>query len=56
LYWKLGVFQTSIKYGRRVRILNVKDESNREALAIYANTSIPALKLTMFLDRIAYEK
>jgi putative transposase len=54
--WAIDFVSDSYKNGKRVRILNVIDESNREALSIYADTSIPAYKLTMILDRIAYER
>lgn len=40
-------------YGRRFRCLNVVDDYTRECLAIEVDTSLPGLRMTHVLERIA---
>ena len=43
----------ALRTGRRFRTVNVLDEHNREALGIKAEVSLPAKRVTAFLEKIA---
>lgn len=45
-------FMHDALYGRAIRILNVIDEANREALAIEVGTSIPAARVVRVLEQL----
>jgi putative transposase len=54
--WSMDFMSDALLNGRRFRTFNVIDDYNREALAIEADTSLPALRVTRVLDRIATER
>lgn len=51
--WSLDYMSDSLMSGRRFRTANVIDDCNREALGIRAGFSLPAERVTEFLDEIA---
>ena len=53
LCWSLDFMRDTLVTGQKFRTLNVVDDFNREALAIEIDTSLPALRVTRVLDRIA---
>jgi putative transposase len=54
--WSLDFMSDALLNGQRFRTFNVLDDFNREALAIEVDTSLPALRVTRVLDRIAVER
>ena len=50
--WSMDFMSDALLNGRRFRTFNVIDDYNREALAIEADPSLPALRVTRVLDRI----
>lgn len=42
-----------LAYGRRFRCLNIVDDYTRECLAIEVDTSLPGLRVTQVLQRLA---
>lgn len=53
MIWSLDFMSDSLTNGRRFRTVNVIDDFNREALGIKAGFSLPAERVTEFLDEIA---
>ncbi len=51
--WSLDYMSDALMNGRRFRTANVIDDFNREALGIRAGFSLPAERVTEFLDEIA---
>jgi len=51
--WSIDFMSDSLQCGRRFRTFNVVDDFNREALAIEVDLSLPALRVTRVLERIA---
>jgi putative transposase len=51
--WSMDFMSDSLFCGRRFRTFNVVDDFNREVLAIEIDLSLPALRVTRVLDRIA---
>ena len=51
--WSLDFMSDALLTGKKFRTLNIIDDCNREALGIRASTSLPAKKVTEFLDNIA---
>lgn len=51
--WSLGFMSDALKTGKRFRTLNVIDDCNREGIGIEASFSLPATRVTRFLDNIA---
>ena len=51
--WSIDYMSESLWDGRRVRLLNIMDDYNREVLAIEIDTSLPALRLIRVLERLA---
>ena len=51
--WSLDYMSDALMNGRRFRTVNVIDDFNREALGIRAGFSLPAERVTEFLDEIA---
>lgn len=51
--WSLDFMSDSLSNGRAIRILNVIDDFNREALWIEVDTSLPAARVTRVLDMLA---
>ena len=50
--WSLDFMTDTLYDGRKVRVLNVIDDFNREALAMEAAISIPARRVTQTLERL----
>jgi putative transposase len=50
--WAMDFVSDRMQYGRRVRVLNVIDESSRECLATIADTSITGKRVTRVLDQL----
>lgn len=54
--WSMDFMCDQLADGRRIRTLNVVDTFTREALAIEVDTSLPGLRVTRVLDRIAEQR
>ncbi len=54
--WSMDFMSDALLNGRRFRTFNVLDDFNREALAIEADRSLPALRIIRVLDRIADQR
>jgi putative transposase len=54
--WSVDFMSDALTDGRRIRVLNITDDYNREAMAIEAGLSFPAERLVKVLDRVAEEK
>jgi putative transposase len=50
--WALDFMQDALYGGRAIRTLNVIDEADRSCLGIDLSTSIPALRVTRFLEQL----
>jgi putative transposase len=50
--WALDFMHDALYGGRRVRILNVLDEANREGLAVEVGTSMPASRVIRVLSQL----
>lgn len=50
--WALDFMHDALYGGRAIRALNVIDEADRSCLGIHIATSIPALRVTRFLDQL----
>lgn len=50
--WAMDFMHDALYGGRAIRILNVIDEANREALAIEVGTSIPASRVVRVLEQL----
>jgi putative transposase len=49
--WSIDFLSDSLVDGRKFRILNVKDDFNRESLVLEADTSLPALRVIRALEK-----
>jgi putative transposase len=54
--WSIDFMSDSLADGRKVRILNIIDDFNRESLAVEVDTSIPARRVIRVLERLIAEK
>jgi putative transposase len=54
--WSLDYMSDVLISGKRFRTANVIDDHNREALGIKASSSLPAKRITEFLDDIALSR
>ena len=52
--WSMDFMSDSLIYGRKVRILNLIDDYNREALAVEADFSFPSEKLIKTLNEVIF--
>jgi len=50
--WSIDFMSDSLWDGRRVRLLNIIDDYNREILAIEIDTSLPSLRVIRVLERL----
>jgi len=50
--WALDFMHDALYGGRAIRILNVIDEANREALAVEVGTSLPAARVVRVLEQL----
>ena len=51
--WSMDFMSDVLQHGHRFRTFNVVDDFNREVLGIDINSSIPASRVTRYLDQIA---
>lgn len=51
--WSMDFMSDALRFGNKFRTLNVIDDYNREALMITASQSLPAQRVTDYLDVIA---
>ena len=51
--WSIDFMSDSLWDGRKIRLLNVIDDYNREVLTIETDTSLPTLRVIRVLERIA---
>jgi putative transposase len=54
--WSIDFMSDSLWDGRKFRLLNIMDDYNRQALAVEADTSIPALRLIRTLEMLKETK
>ena len=54
--WSMDFMSDSLEDGRRIRILNIIDDYNREALAIKCGNSFPAERVIRVLEEIRYDQ
>jgi len=54
--WSMDFMSDALSNGRRIRVLNVIDDYNREALCIDAQFSYPAEFVVRSLQRLTYER
>jgi putative transposase len=50
--WSMDFMSDALVSGRKIRVFNVMDDFNREALCIEAATSLPAERITRILDDV----
>lgn len=50
--WSIDFMSDALSDGRKVRLLNVIDDFNRESLAIEVDTSLPSLRVIRVLERL----
>ena len=50
--WSMDFMSDSLVTGRKVRVLNVIDDYNREAICIEAASSMPSQRVTRILDEL----
>ncbi len=54
--WSIDFMADSLLDGRRIRLLNIIDDFNRESLAIEVDTSLPTLRVIKVLERLIAER
>jgi putative transposase len=54
--WSIDFMTDSLVDGRKIRLLNVIDDFNRESLAIEVDISLPALRVIRVLERIIAQR
>jgi putative transposase len=54
--WAMDFMSDAFSNGRRVRVLNIMDEFTREALAVYADYSIPSVGVIRQLEMLEQER
>ena len=54
--WSIDFMSDSLVDGRRVRLLNIIDDFNRESLAIEVDTSLPTLRVVRVLEQLVAER
>ncbi len=54
--WSMDFVADALANGRRIRVLTVLDDFTRESLATEVDTSLPGLRVTRVLDRLAIER
>ena len=50
--WSIDFMSDSLQTGRKVRLLNVMDDFNRQSLAMEVDTSLPARRVIKVLERL----
>ncbi len=54
--WSMDFVADALANGRRIRVLTVLDDFTRESLATEVDTSLPGLRVTRVLERLAIER
>jgi putative transposase len=54
--WSVDFMNDSLWNGKRFRLLHVMDDYNREALAMEADTSMPALRVIRVLEKLVFTR
>lgn len=54
--WSMDFMSDALHNGKKVRVLNIIDDYNREALAMEVDTSLPAPRVTNTLERLLTER
>ena len=54
--WSMDFVSDALANGRRIRVLTVIDDFTRESLATEVDTSLPCLRVTRVLDRLAVDR
>lgn len=54
--WSIDFMSDSLQDGRKVRLLNVIEDFNRESLAVEADTSMPTLRVIRTLEKLVNER
>jgi putative transposase len=54
--WSIDFMSDCLEDGRRVRLLNIIDDFNRESLAIEVDTSLPSLRVIRVLERLITQR
>ena len=54
--WSIDFMSDSLQDGRKVRLLNIIEDFNRESLAIEVDTSLPTLRVIRVLERLVIER
>lgn len=54
--WSIDFMSDSLTDGRKIRLLNIIDDFNRESLAVEADTSLPCLRLIRVLEKLVAER
>ena len=54
--WSIDFMSDSLQDGRKVRLLNVMEDFNRELLAIEVDTSLPTRRVIRVLERLIAER
>ena len=52
--WSMDFMSDALSYGRRIRILNIIDDYNREALAVEAGFSFPGEQVVRVLKELTF--
>jgi putative transposase len=52
--WSMDFMSDSLSNGRRYRLLNIIDDSNRQLLAMEVDTCLPALRVIRTLERLEF--
>ena len=53
--WSMDFMSDSLEDGRRIRVLNIIDDYNREALAVEPGLSFPSGRVIRVLEKLAFE-
>ena len=54
--WSMDFVSDALASGRRIRVLTVIDDFTRESLVMEVDTSLPGLRVTRVLDRLAIDR
>ncbi len=54
--WSIDFMSDSLQDGRKVRLLNVIEDFNRESLAVEADTSMPTLRVIRVLENLVNKR
>ena len=54
--WSMDFVSDALPSGRQIRVLTVIDDFTRESLATEVDTSLPSLRVTRVLDRLAADR